>query len=139
MKSKKYVIGFFGFTILFLIAYYVPYLYFSGPWIKDNIKYEEDAYDENPILWESGQAQYAAVPNEEIIAENTEEETIEYEYFLRLENNHITVYKADKTTMYFKTSIRTDSLNNEEIVELTKGKYILNVEELYGFLESHTS
>ena len=139
MESKKYIIGFFGLTILFLLAYYIPYLYFSGPYIEDEIKYEEDSYIENPVLWESSDTQYAAVRNDDIIADNSETEQIEYEYFLLLENNHINVYKSDKETLYFRTSIRTDVLSNEEIVELTQGKYILNVEELYGFLESHTS
>lgn len=133
MQERKYIIGFFGFTILFLIAYYVPYLYFSGPYIEDDVRYEEDAYSVNPVLWESGNVKQAAIENDDIV------EKIIYEYYIILKENHIEVYKEDKKTLYFKTSIRTDSLSNEEITELSQGIYILDSEELYAFLESHTS
>lgn len=131
MKNKKYIFIFFGLTILFLAAYYIPYFYFSGPWLEDDIRYEDDAYNENPILWETGYAKQMDVPEVETV--------INYEYFLILEDNHISVYEADKETFYFKTSIRANSLTNDEVAELTEGKYILNVDELYDFLESHTS
>lgn len=136
MEGKKYVLAFLGLTVLFLLAYYVPYLYFSNPDMEDNIKYEEDAYSENPILWESGNSKYASVTNDDILVETSK---IEYEYFLILEDNHISVYKNDKECLYFKTSIRKDTLTDEEIVQLTEGVNILDIDELYNFLESHTS
>ncbi|MBQ4068994.1 MAG: hypothetical protein IJC76_07055 [Lachnospiraceae bacterium] len=131
MKNKKYIFVFFGLTVLFLAAYYIPYFYFSGPWLNDDIRYEDDAYNENPILWETGYAKQIDAPEIET--------AINYEYFLILEDNHVSVYETDKDTLYFKTSIRKNSLTDEEIVELTEGKYILDVDELYDFLESHTS
>ncbi|MBE5926795.1 MAG: hypothetical protein E7270_07515 [Lachnospiraceae bacterium] len=131
MKNKKYIFVFFGLTVLFLVAYYIPYFYFSGPWLNDDIRYEDDAYNENPILWETGYAKQIDAPEIET--------AINYEYFLILEDNHVSVYETDKDTLYFKTSIRKNSLTDEEIVELTEGKYILDVDELYDFLESHTS
>ena len=63
----------------------------------------------------------------------------EYQYFLILENNQISVYKSDKKTLYFNTQIHIDELNNYEISELTQGIFIEDVDELYSFLESHTS
>lgn len=72
---------------------------------------------------------------------NLEEETtkIEYSYFILLENNKISVYKSDKKTLYFSSTISLNQLSNEEIAELTEGKLIKDVDELYNFLESHTS
>lgn len=63
----------------------------------------------------------------------------EYQYYLILENNQISVYKSDKKTLYFNTQIHIDELNNYEISELTQGIFIEDVDELYSFLESHTS
>lgn len=62
-----------------------------------------------------------------------------YNYYIVLENNKISVYKSDKETLYFNSTIKIDALPIDEIAKLTEGIFIKDVNELYNFLESHTS
>ena len=47
--------------------------------------------------------------------------------------------EKDKKTVYLTTDIYAEALSDLLKQELIKGKYINNIEELYGFLESYTS
>ena len=51
----------------------------------------------------------------------------------------IVVMEEDRKTVYLKTDIYAQALSDSLKQELIMGKYIQNMEELYGFLESHTS
>ena len=66
-------------------------------------------------------------------AENTEA------YYLFEVNGYIVVYLSDKKTPYEYTDILYDELPDLLKTEIRNGKYIENIEELYGFLENYTS
>lgn len=92
--------------------------------------------DENAMLLSFSEQQVAI----RIIKKKEEVmEPEDYSYYLVLKNNKISVYKSDKETLYFDSTIRTETLTSEELAELTQGKYIKDVNELYRFLETHTS
>lgn len=63
----------------------------------------------------------------------------EYAYFLKLNDNKVSVYSEDGETFYFNSVINTNNLNGEELDRLSKGIYLRDVDELYSFLEGHTS
>lgn len=62
-----------------------------------------------------------------------------HEYVLMEEEGYIAVYYADKKTLYSETDIRVAELPVQLQNEIKQGKYIYTVEELYDFLESHSS
>lgn len=62
-----------------------------------------------------------------------------YKYFLVAENGFITVYYADKSTVYEYTNISTEDLPNELKEEVVNGKYITTLDDLYNFLENYSS
>ncbi len=60
-------------------------------------------------------------------------------FLLRAEENYVIVYYADGRNVYMYTSIRMDTLPAETRTEIEKGKTIDSLDNLYSFLESHTS
>ncbi len=60
-------------------------------------------------------------------------------YYLMVSDGKIVVMEEDKETIYLTTDIYAEALSDALKYELIKGKYITNIEDLYGFLESHTS
>lgn len=60
-------------------------------------------------------------------------------YYLCVADGKIVVMEEDRKTVYLKTDIYAQALSDSLKQELIMGKYIQNMEELYGFLESHTS
>ncbi len=60
-------------------------------------------------------------------------------YYLMVSDGKIVVMEEDKETVYLTTDIYAEALSDALKSELIKGKYITNIEDLYGFLESHTS
>lgn len=63
----------------------------------------------------------------------------DYKYYLIAENNYVTVYYMDKTTVYSYTDIYLNSLPEELQQEIVGGKYILDIKELYNFLENYST
>ena len=47
--------------------------------------------------------------------------------------------EEDKETIYLTTDIYAEALSDSLKQELILGKFIYNIEDLYGFLESYTS
>lgn len=60
-------------------------------------------------------------------------------YYLMVSGGKIVVMEEDRETIYLTTDIYAEALSDSLKYELIQGKYITNIEELYGFLESHTS
>ena len=60
-------------------------------------------------------------------------------YYLMVLDGKIVVMEEDKETVYLTTDIYADALSDTLKQELILGKFIYNIEELYGFLESYTS
>lgn len=62
-----------------------------------------------------------------------------YEYYLLAEHGLVTVYYSDKSTVYEYTNILVDDLPSDLKEEITNGKYISNMDDLYNFLENYSS
>lgn len=60
-------------------------------------------------------------------------------YYLMVLDGKIVVMEEDKKTVYLTTDIYAEALSDSLKQELILGKFIYNIEELYGFLESYTS
>lgn len=60
-------------------------------------------------------------------------------YYLEVWDGKIVVLEEDRKTVYLTTDIYVDALSDSLKQELILGKFIHNMEELYGFLESYTS
>ncbi len=86
---------------------------------------------ENQKLQEESQA------NEESAASSTA--AVPYEFVLCEEDGYITVYCADRETIYESTDIKVKTLSQELQKEIKTGKPIYSEQELYNFLESHSS
>jgi len=62
-----------------------------------------------------------------------------YKYYLINEGGFVTVYYIDKSTVYEYTNIALDSLPSNLQGEISAGKYITDLDELYNFLENYSS
>ena len=60
-------------------------------------------------------------------------------YYLMVQEGKIVVMEEDKETVYLTTDIYAEALSDALKQELIMGKFIYNIDELYGFLESYTS
>ena len=60
-------------------------------------------------------------------------------YYLYDVKGYVAVFLGDKKTIYEYTGIATETLPDQLEEEITNGKYIRNLEELYGFLENYSS
>lgn len=60
-------------------------------------------------------------------------------YYLMVQDGKVVVMEEDKETVYLTTDIYAEALSDHLKQELIMGKFIYNIEELYGFLESYSS
>ena len=60
-------------------------------------------------------------------------------YYLMVLDGKIVVMEEDKETIYLTTDIYAEALSDTLKQELILGKFINDIEDLYGFLESYTS
>ena len=60
-------------------------------------------------------------------------------YYLMVLDGKIVVMEEDKETIYLTTDIYAEALSDSLKQELIMGKFIKEMDELYGFLESYTS
>jgi hypothetical protein len=66
-------------------------------------------------------------------------EDAEYTYYIKSVAGKLMVYLADQVSLYIETDIDISELPQEEQEEVTEGKYITNIQELFRYLESYTS
>lgn len=62
-----------------------------------------------------------------------------YQYEMRVKNGYLEIYYYHTDELFMHTGIPFQSLTLAQKQELRSGKYFLNEEELYGYLESCTS
>lgn len=64
---------------------------------------------------------------------------INYKYVIIEEGDYLTVYYADRRTVYEYTDIRYSDLEDTLRQKIRKGYWIEDEEQLYGFLENYDS
>lgn len=118
--EKRYGIGFLlGTLILFMIigvAYDINY-----KTVKEQAELRECEIKEEQSVTTEGQA--------------FKEEC----FFLMEVNGYVAVYMSDRETVYEYTNIPVFDLPYVLQNEIKNGKYIENIEALYGFLENYSS
>ena len=60
-------------------------------------------------------------------------------YYLYEINDYVVVYKSDRKTIFEYTDILYSELPELLQTEIRNGKYVKNIDELYGFLENYSS
>lgn len=60
-------------------------------------------------------------------------------YYIKATDGYVTVYMADKETVYEYTTISIQELPEEIQKELESGKRVNTVRQVYGFLENYSS
>lgn len=80
----------------------------------------------------------------EQITEESEEttpvsQTMDYKYIIVEEGDYLTVYYADRTTVYEYTDIRYSDLEDSLRQKIRKGFCVKDEETLFGFLENYSS
>ena len=73
--------------------------------------------------------------------QQNQEKTVDLEecFYIKGTDGYVTVYLADKETVYEYTSIPVSELPNEVQEELKTGKKVMNIGQVYGFLENYSS
>lgn len=66
-------------------------------------------------------------------------QTTEYAYVIVEEGDYLTVYYADRTTLYEYTDIQYSQLPDALRRKIRKGYFVRNEAELFGFLENYSS
>lgn len=125
MNNKKYSIG-------FLIAGLAAMLLVSGAYQISYNTAVEHAKEEKVVPEKKEPEETESVSVEG-------EATEDYCYYLLEVNGYVVVYLNDKKTIYEYTSIDVESLPVLLQNEVKNGKYIKDIEELYGFLENYSS
>lgn len=69
----------------------------------------------------------------------TVNQNINYKYVIIEEGDYLTVYYADRRTVYEYTDIRYSDLEDTLRQKIRKGYWIEDEEQLYGFLENYDS
>ncbi len=62
-----------------------------------------------------------------------------YLYELKIRNGHLEVYYYHTNRLFLYTGIPYEMLTTEQRLDLQRGKYFIDEQELYGYLESCTS
>lgn len=66
-------------------------------------------------------------------------ELVDNKYYLSTQNGYIVVFYADKKTVFDYTSVSVENLSQYEQIQLEKGIFVKDLDELYGVLESYSS
>lgn len=114
--SKRYGVGILLCTVIMCALYCADYQRMSSG---------------NQLPFEENTEEFAAEP-----ADAGREQRL-YKYCLKEQDGAVYVYLGDGVTLYETTSIRTGQLPETMRQEVSDGKYLLNEEELYSFLENY--
>ena len=118
---NKYRIGFITFTVVAILAISFAY-YFSSKSMNNKLTAEKsNLKEESKTVPADGQA------------------TKKNCYYLMKLNEYVVVYESDRKTIYEYTDIVYEELPSLLKQEIKNGKYMENLEELYGFLENYSS
>lgn len=103
-----------------------------------------DSYMENiPLVeYEKGLSSYELVSfsSKEFCIRKTYDTSINpNKFYVTLKNNYVIIYYSDKTSVYDYTSINGNSLPYSDKLELLRGFYVKDSDELYALLEGYTS
>ena len=60
-------------------------------------------------------------------------------YYIMDRDGYITVYEADKTTVFEYSTIQTNQLPYQVQLQVKEGMKAENLEQVYGFLENYSS
>lgn len=72
-------------------------------------------------------------------AEKRSENDMEICYYIKAADGYVTVYEADKKTVYEYTSILVEDLPEELQDDLKQGIKVMSPGQVYGFLENYSS
>lgn len=64
---------------------------------------------------------------------------VEFRFELKVKNGYLDVYHFHTENLFFHTGIPYHAMSQRQRQELENGKYFVNEQELYGYLESCTS
>lgn len=126
MKKVNIIRIFFILTVLFVIGCY-QIIHLNDTKEEPEIRATEQTIAEEP---ESESTEYDAVPVSQ---------TLNYKFILVEESDYITVYYADKVTVYEYTDIRYSDLPDTLRQKIRKGYSIKDEAALFGFLENYSS
>lgn len=78
-------------------------------------------------------------PETVTIRKNYDTSVFTSNYVVKEENGYVVVYEYPSETLYHNTGILTLSLDEDEIKEIEEGIVFTDINELFDFLESHSS
>lgn len=119
-------------------------MYIMNPGLENTQEKEEQIYnlDEYFEAEVKRPTEAHVVDKQDAVLENAQEIAIEpqAEFILRMVDNYVIVYRTDNPEESFmSTGIAMNELPVETQTEILNGKEIMDEEELYFFLESHSS
>lgn len=114
---------------IFCVAAVIALIFALG--IKGN-PVKKDVSPETEIIVETE----IPIDTEPVLTVN---QNISYKYVIIEEGDYLTVYYADRRTVYEYTDIRYSDLEDTIRQKIRKGYWIEDEEQLYGFLENYDS
>ena len=126
MKKVNRIRIFFILTVLLIVSLY-----------RFMITTPKHAPEETATEQIAAETQAAGSETEKSIF--TSSTVIDYQYLIVEENDYLTVYSADDTTVYEYTDIRYSDLDDHLRHKIRNGYYIKDDAELFGFLENYSS
>lgn len=77
--------------------------------------------------------------NRVVIRKTYSRASLPKEYYIMEKNGYLAIYLKDKTTLYDNTDILYKNLDETTKKQVKDGLYISSLEDLYDFLQNHTS
>lgn len=118
--EKRYGIGFLAATLIAFVIIGIAYD-MNYRMVKEQAQQKEQELRQEASVTTEGQA----------LKEDC--------FFLMEVNGYVAVYMSDRETVYEYTNILVSELPYVLQNEIKNGKYIENIEALYGFLENYSS